>query len=62
MVDFQLKPLEIVDGRIPCPVCQTVADLTHEAVIIVGVGVMSQEEKPIWECPTCHHRFADLRK
>lgn len=57
MSEFQPKPLEVVDGRIPCPKCQTPSDLTDEVLIVHLPG--RRIEKPLWECPECRERFAD---
>lgn len=58
MVEFHLKPLEVVDGRLPCPACKTPADVTEDVVIVIRTS----SEEPVWECPKCHHRFVDLRE
>jgi hypothetical protein len=44
--DDELKPLDVVDGRIPCPRCGEKMDIRQ-------VGLIDIKELRIWECPGC---------
>jgi ribosomal protein L37AE/L43A len=45
-----LKPLDIIDGRVPCPKCGEKGDL-------IAAQCDAEAPQDVWECPACRHQW-----